>query len=196
MNFLAATGNKHKTAEFSRILLPLGINILSPVDLGIDLGDVPETGATFEENALIKAENGAKISGLPCIADDSGLEVPALGGRPGVYSARYGGEGLSDTERNALLLSELENITDIKEREARFVCVICCFCPDGNYFFAEGECKGHIGFEPKGENGFGYDPVFYVGKKSFAELSPDEKDALSHRGKALKKLSDILIPDP
>lgn len=191
MDFLIATHNKKKRDELQRILLPLGINVYIASEKGITLREVEETGETFAENALLKAEGGCEDSGLPCIADDSGLVVDALGGRPGVYSARYGGEELPYPEKIAMLLSELENVPE-GERTARFVSSICCVFPSGEVITAEGMAEGKIGFETRGANGFGYDPIFYCGEKSFAELTDSEKDTLSHRGKALRALAEKL----
>lgn len=186
---LIATHNKHKLAEMERILVPMGYEVVTDTDIGISLTDVEETGTTFIENARIKAESGCKESGLICIADDSGLAVDALGGAPGVYSARYSGVHGDDEANIVKLLNELKDVPD-EERTARFMCSICVTFPDGTEVTAEGKCEGKIGYEKRGENGFGYDPVFMVGDKSFAELSADEKDAISHRGNALKALKE------
>ncbi len=195
MEFLICSNNLHKLTEIKRILSDLGLKAYSPKELGIELGEIDETGTTFAENAEIKALAGLSKSNLPSIADDSGLCVDALNGRPGVYTARYGGEGLTDEERYIKLLEEMENVAD-ENRGARFVSAICVAFSNGDKIVAEGYCEGKIGTAPSGENGFGYDPVFYVGEKSFAELSDKEKDALSHRGKALEimkqKLSEYL----
>ena len=144
-----------------------------------------ETGTTFEENSLLKAKAVMEASGLPAIADDSGLCVDALGGAPGVYSARYGGEGLDDVQRYQLLL---ENMKGQMPRTARFVSVITCCFPNGDVLSARGECEGSVAFAPMGEGGFGYDPIFFVPglKKTFSQLTPEEKNAISHRGKALE----------
>lgn len=183
MKIIAATKNKNKLREFGEILK--GFEIISQEEAGIDI-DVEETGTTFEENSRLKAEAIFKATGIPAIADDSGLCVDALGGEPGVYSARYGGEGLDDEGRVQLLLKNMENVPDEK-RTARFVCVIT-MVSSGGVITAKGECEGVINHAPKGENGFGYDPVFYMKEygKTTAEMSPDEKNAVSHRGKALK----------
>ena len=147
--------------------------------------EVEETGTTFEENSLLKAKAVMEASGLPAIADDSGLCVDALGGAPGVYSARYGGEGLDDVQRYQLLL---ENMKGQMPRTARFVSVITCCFPNGDVLSARGECEGSVAFAPMGEGGFGYDPIFFVPglKKTFSQLTPEEKNAISHRGKALE----------
>ncbi len=191
MKFIIATHNMKKQAEMQRILSPLGVEVLTAEMAGVTLTDVEETGATFEENAVLKAENGCSESGLPCIADDSGLSVDFLGGEPGVYSARYSGKHGDDEANIQKLLKKLENVPDEK-RTARFVSVVCVCFPDGRKLTVDGKCEGKIGFEKHGDNGFGYDPVFMVGKKSFAELSADEKDKISHRGNALRKLVRVL----
>lgn len=192
MKILIATHNKHKLTEMERILAPMGYEVVTDTDIGITLTDVEETGTTFIENARIKAESGCKESGLPCIADDSGLCVDALGGAPGVYSARYSGEHGNDEANIVKLLNELKDVPDEK-RTAHFQCSICVSFPDGEEITAHGKCEGKIGYEKRGENGFGYDPVFMVGDKSFAELTSAEKDAISHRGNALKALREKLI---
>lgn len=189
--FLIATHNQKKKNELLRILSPLGIDVKTDEELGLTLTEVDETGETFYENALLKAQSGAKESGLPCVADDSGLMVDYLAGAPGVYSARFAGEHGNDSKNNAKLLKLL---TDVPEegRTARFVSVVCCVFPNGDILSARGECEGKIGYCEKGDGGFGYDPVFMVDGKSFAELSAEEKDKLSHRGKALKILNEKL----
>lgn len=191
MKILIATHNKHKLAEMSRILEPMGYEAVTDTDLGFVLTEAEENGTTFLENARIKAESGCKESGIPCIADDSGLCVDYLDGEPGVYSARYSGEHGDDKANNEKLLSKLSGVPDEK-RTARFVCAICVSFPDGSEITAEGICEGRIGYEYRGNNGFGYDPLFMVGDKSFAELSAEQKDAVSHRGNALKKLEKLL----
>lgn len=190
--FIIATNNAKKLVELDRILNPLGINAVTARDAGVDLGDVEETGTTFEENALIKAMSAFEKSGLPAIADDSGLMVDALDGRPGVYTARYGGEGLSDKERYMNLLDEMKDIPKDK-RTARFVSAICCVLSKDEVITVRGECVGEIAFEPSGEGGFGYDPIFLYEGKSFALLTPEEKDSISHRGKALRLLREELL---
>ncbi len=191
MDFLIATHNVKKREELNRILSPLGINVCLAFERGIILNEVEETGATFEENAMLKAVNGCLDGMMPCIADDSGLCVDALDGRPGVWSARYHGEDTPYAEKIAYLLDELKDVP-AEKRTARFVSAVACVFPDGTRFTVRGTCEGTIGFEPKGENGFGYDPVFYVGGKSFAELTAAEKDAVSHRGNALRALKEKL----
>lgn len=191
MDFLIATHNLKKRDELQRILSPLGIHVLTADEAGVDLTDVEETGTTFEENALLKARSGAKEGNMPCIADDSGLCVDALGGAPGVYSARYAGEHGNDAKNNAKLLDALSDVPTEK-RTAQFVSCVACVFPDGRELTVQGEVKGIIGYQPKGKNGFGYDPLFYVGERSFAEFTSAEKDAVSHRGNALRKLAKEL----
>ena len=191
MKIIIATHNKHKLQEMSRILSPMGYEVVTDTDLGIELSDVEENGATFLDNARIKAQAGCKESGYPCIADDSGLCVDALGGAPGVYSARYSGVHGDDDGNNRKLLKELDGVPTEK-RTAHFACAICVSFPDGSEVTATGKCEGYIGYEKKGSNGFGYDPLFMVGDRSLAEMSAGEKDAISHRGNALKELQKIL----
>ena len=190
MKIIAATKNKNKLREFGEILK--GFEIISQEDAGVDI-DVEETGTTFEENSMLKAKAIFDATGITAIADDSGLCVDALGGEPGVYSARYGGEGYDDSGRVQLLLKNMQNVPDDK-RTARFVCAITLVGGDG-VITARGECEGKIDYEPKGENGFGYDPVFFLEKygKTMAEVSPEEKNAISHRGKALKIFAQKLL---
>lgn len=186
MKFIVATHNYKKLKELSRILKPLGIEAVTDAELGIKLDEVEETGDTFEANAALKAIAACRQTGLPAIADDSGLEVDALEGAPGVYSARYAGENATDAHRNLKLLAEMSQFPEDK-RTARFVSSICCVFPNGDRVTARGECGGRIGYEPLGENGFGYDPLFIVeGGQSYAQLSESEKDAISHRGHALR----------
>lgn len=188
MKFVIATHNKHKLQELQRILTPLGIEAVTA-----DLSEVEETGTTFAENACLKAKAACKETGLPAVADDSGLEVDALDGRPGVYSARYAGEGATDAQRIEKLLGELSEVPSEK-RGARFVSAICCVFPNGDILRAEGDCPGSIAFAPVGEDGFGYDPIFLCGEKTFAQMTAAEKDAVSHRGKALEKF-DLLLKE-
>lgn len=187
MKFIIATNNQKKLKELERILNPLGINAVSAKEEGISLDDVEETGTTFAENAYLKAESAFKKTGLPSVADDSGLCVDVLDGRPGIYSARYAGENATDEDKNNKLLSELNDVPE-KDRTAHFTCAICCILPSGEKIEVEGVCEGSIAFEPHGNGGFGYDPIFKYGDKSYAELSSAEKDAVSHRGQALRKL--------
>ena len=191
MKFIIATHNKKKCEEMHRILSPLGVEVYTAEMLGIELTDAEETGLTFAENAEIKALSGCRESGYPCIADDSGLCVDALGGEPGIYSARYSG-GHGDDEANIVkLLGKLKDVPDEK-RTAHFACAVCVCFPDGIKISLEGKCEGKIGYEKKGDGGFGYDPIFMVGEKSFAELTKEEKDAISHRGNALRELVKVL----
>ena len=193
-----ASKNPKKLVEMNDILSRLGVQVCSEAEAGVDV-EVEETGTTFEENSLLKARTVMEASGMPAIADDSGLCVDALGGAPGVYSARYGGEGLDDTGRYRLLL---ENMRGQSPRTARFVSVITCCFPNGDVITARGECPGTIAFAPMGEGGFGYDPVFFLPerKKTFAQLTAEEKNEISHRGKALalfqEKLKAYLAAQP
>lgn len=189
MDFLIATHNKKKQAEMQRVLEPLGINVKTAKDLGIELSEVEENGTTFYENARIKALSGCKESGLPCIADDSGICVDFLDGGPGIYSARYSGG--DDEDNNDKLLKELDGV-ETEKRTAHYACSICCCFPDGRELKAEGKCYGYIGFERQGTGGFGYDPLFITEKGCFGELSPAEKDEISHRGIALRELKEKL----
>ena len=192
MKFLIATHNIKKRDELSRILKPLGIDAVIASDIGMEITDAEETGTTFAENARIKAESGCRETGLPCIADDSGLCIDALDGRPGVYSARYaGGHDTPYSHKMAVLLDEMKDVPKEK-RTARFVSSVCCIFPDGRELCVEGTCEGWIGFDPEGNGGFGFDPVFYVGEKSFATFTPEEKDAVSHRGNSLRLLAEKL----
>ena len=192
MRFVVATHNRKKLEELSRILSALDIEAVTGDQIGVVLSEPDETGVTFEENARIKAESACRETGLPAVADDSGLMVDALDGAPGVHSARYAGTGASDADRNVKLLNALKD-TPKERRTAKFVSVICCVFPDGRKIVVRGECQGTIGLAPQGKDGFGYDPVFVTQSgKTFAELSPQEKDAISHRGIALRKLADQL----
>lgn len=187
--FLIATHNMKKRDELCRILSPLGIDVKTAEQAGVQISDVEETGETFYENALLKAESGCRESGMPCVADDSGLAVDYLAGAPGVYSARFSGGHGNDAANNAKLLKLLSDVP-VNERTAKYVCVVCCVFPNGDIISARGECEGYIGFESRGNGGFGYDPLFMVGDKSFAELTPEEKDKLSHRGNALRAVAE------
>ncbi len=192
--FVIATNNKKKLIELNRILIPLGIDAVTSGEIGVDLGVVEENGTTFAENAYIKAKSAFdKLSGKYCVvADDSGLCVDALAGAPGVFTARYGGDGLSDADRYTLLLREMADV-DSDKRQAYFACSICAIMTDGTVITANGKCDGTIGYAPVGEGGFGYDPIFMVGDKSFSQLSADEKDECSHRGNALRILKQKLV---
>lgn len=183
MKFVLASRNPGKLKEMRQILAQFGMEVLTPAELGID-AEVEETGATFAENARLKAEAICALSKLPAIADDSGLCVDALNGGPGVYSARYGGEGLDDRGRTALLLSSMRGQTS---RAAHFACAIACAFSNGDLLTAEGRCDGTVAFAAIGTDGFGYDPVFFVPEKAktFAQLTAEEKSEISHRGKAL-----------
>lgn len=190
MKFILATHNPGKLREMAAILSQYGVEVVSPADVGITV-DVEETGTTFAENAMLKAKAICAAVDLPAIADDSGLCVDALNGGPGVYSARYGGEGLDDKGRYTLLLQNMRGQTT---RAAHFACAIACAFPNGDELTAEGRCDGTIAFAPMGEGGFGYDPVFFVPEKAktFGQLTAEEKSAISHRGKALKAFSEKL----
>jgi len=183
MKFVLASQNKHKLEEMQAILSAHGVEVVLESDLGLHV-DVEETGATFAENAMLKARAVMEASGLPAIADDSGLCADALNGAPGVYSARYGGPELDDAGRYRLLLS---NMRGAKTRAAHFTSAIACVFPNGDTIEAEGVCPGTIAFAPQGTGGFGYDPVFFLPelRKTYAQLTPEEKAAVSHRGKAL-----------
>ena len=190
MKLVLASKNEKKLVEMNDILSHLGIEVCSEAEAGVDL-EVEETGTTFEENSLLKAKAVMEASGLPAIADDSGLCVDCLNGAPGVYSARYGGEGLDDAGRYRMLLA---NMPKGQPRTAKFVSVITCCFPNGNVLTARGECPGTIAFAPMGEGGFGYDPVFFLPKlkKTFAQLTAEEKNAISHRGRALEAFKEKL----
>lgn len=190
MKLLLATKNAHKLVEFRRILEPLGYEVLSQKDVSVDV-DVEEIGSTFEENAALKARALYQAAGMPTIADDSGLEVDALNGEPGIYSARYGGLD-SDEARNGLLLQNLQGIPK-ERRTARFVSAIHLIFAPEDELAVRGTCEGFIGDCPVGENGFGYDPLFMIDDmNSFATLAGSEKDAMSHRGRALEALRALL----
>ena len=191
LKFALGTANPGKVREMCDILCGLGFEVATRDELGIDI-DIEETGSTFLENATLKAEAICKASGLPAIADDSGLCIDALGGAPGVYSSSFGGEGLSELERCGFLLNKMANM---EHRGAKFVSTIVCVFPDGKVLSAEGECRGEILKVPRGHGGFGYDPVFIAEgmDKAMAELTPEMKNAISHRGKALAKFSELII---
>lgn len=194
MKILLATNNKNKAKEFKSIFekmpSPLcGFDVVTLSDIGYT-DEIVEDGTTFEENSEIKARTGAKL-GYICIADDSGLSVDYLGGKPGIYSARYSGEAHNDKANIKKLLSELSDVPK-NDRGAKFVCVISCVFPDGRSFSVRGECHGIIADREYGDGGFGYDPVFYVPEygRTFAELTPEEKNMISHRGRAVKLFAD------
>ena len=186
MDIILATKNAGKVREMAEILKPYNINVISQKDAGIDV-EVLETGDTFEENAEIKARAVAMLCDSPVLADDSGLCIDALGGKPGIYSARYGGEALPYPEKIRCLLKELENVAD---RSAKFECAMVLVMPDGRKFSALGNVPGSILPAPEGTGGFGYDSIFYSSElgKSFGVASDEEKNSISHRGRALKKL--------
>ncbi len=185
---IVATGNQGKAREFRHLLTPLGYEVLTLADFP-DAEDVRETGSTFAENALLKANALSSMLGIPVLADDSGLIVDALGGRPGIYSARFAGEPKDDVKNYQKLLQELGDLP-LEKRTARFYCVIALVDPNGCELTVDGSVEGKILYEPVGSNGFGYDPVFWVNEleKSFATCSREEKNAVSHRGRALLKL--------
>lgn len=184
---LLATNNRAKVREYAKLLQGIPYRIVSLNDVNIR-EQVEETGTSFEENAILKAKRYAELSGLTTIADDSGLEVEALGGEPGVRSARYAGEGASDKERIDFLLNKLVDVP-WEKRQAKFRCVIAIVYPDGRVQICQGQCQGILTFKPLGDNGFGYDPIFYLPDlhKTMAELSMSEKNAISHRGKAAEE---------
>ena len=187
-----STNNKGKLKEYRELLSPLGYVVYTPADLNIDL-EVEETGSTYRENSYLKALALSKLVSFPVIADDSGLEIDALNGEPGIYSSRYLGEDTSYVKKNSVILERLKDVPEEK-RSARFVCAVAAAFPDGQTKVIRGTMEGIIGYEIKGENGFGYDPIFYLpqyGKYS-AELSSDEKNAISHRGEALRRIREVL----
>ena len=190
MRIIVATKNTHKIREISEMFCPLGFEVISQADAGIDI-DVEETGDTFEKNALIKARAVSLVSDDYVLADDSGLCVESLDGRPGVMSARYAGEGASDTDKINKILDEL---SDMPNRRAKFVTAMAFIMPDGTEIVTTGEVNGRITKEPMGENGFGYDPIFFSDEleKTFAMATADEKNSVSHRSRALKALYDKL----
>ncbi len=193
MKLVLATQNAGKIREIKAKLKPLGgIEVLSAAEVP-DLPDVVEDGATFRENALKKSRAIAAHTGLPALADDSGLEVDALNGEPGVYSARYAGEGASDRDRNLLVLDRMRDVPDEK-RAARFRCVIAITLPSGEEHVADGVCEGIIARSLSGDGGFGYDPIFFLPEfgKTMAEISVEEKNRISHRGRALDRAAEII----
>jgi len=193
LQLLLATTNQGKVRELGSLFSDASWELTTPARQGIKI-KVQETGTTFEGNATIKAVAYAKASNLITIADDSGLEVEALNGEPGVLSARYAGEGASDKAKVELLLSKLI-VVPLEERKARFRCVIAIAFPEGGVVLCKGECPGLIAFEPKGTNGFGYDPVFYLPEfsRTMAELGDEEKNRVSHRGKAAGRARKLLL---
>lgn len=189
MKVILASQNRHKLYEIQTILSRYGMEVILQSDLNLDI-EVDETGTTFEENSMLKAKAVMETTGLPAVADDSGLCVDVLGGAPGVYSARYGGpEYVTDLDRLNLLLHEMRGIRS-EERTARYVCVITLLMPDGEAIVTRGTCEGMILSEPHGTGGFGYDPIFYIPKEgmTFAEMGIERKNQISHRANALKML--------
>jgi non-canonical purine NTP pyrophosphatase, rdgB/HAM1 family len=188
-----ATTNEGKVKEIKEILGDFPIEVVSMKEMGIT-ADIEENGTTFEENSLIKARVLAKLTGLPALADDSGLEVDYLNGEPGIYSARYLGRDTDYDYKNNYIIDKLSGAKG-EDRSARFVCVISLVLPDGREFVERGVVEGLIGYEQKGENGFGYDPIFYLPEygKTSAELPPWEKNNISHRGKALTAMKKLIV---
>lgn len=190
MEVILATHNKNKIKEFRELLSIYNIDIISAKEVNIDLQNFEETGKTFRENSRLKSEYVYRKVGLPTIADDSGLMVDILNGQPGIYSARYAGNDCTASNNIEKLLNKLKGLS-FEERTARFVCSICFIISNDNVIEVQGECSGSIGFECKGKNGFGYDPIFVThGGITFAELTSEEKHNLSHRGKAFQKLKE------
>jgi XTP/dITP diphosphohydrolase len=191
-DLLLATNNRAKVKEYARLLKGIPYRIVSLEDINIS-EQVEETGISFEENAILKAKRYCELSGLTTIADDSGLEVDALDGEPGVRSARYAGEGVSDQKRIDFLLKKLVDVP-WEERQAQFSCVIAIAYPDGKVQICQGQCRGILTFKPLGDKGFGYDPIFYLPDlhKTMAELSMNEKNTISHRGKAAEEARKTL----
>ncbi len=187
-----ATGNADKMKEIRMILADAGYEILSMKEAGIDV-DIVEDGSTFEENAIIKAKAISKIAGCVVLADDSGLEVDAMDGAPGIYSARFEGVDTPYSVKNKIIMDRLEGLPE-EERTARFVCAIAAAWPDGRVITKRGTIEGRIAHKPAGDNGFGYDPIFFVPEygKTTAELDPEEKNKISHRGKALRMIKEVL----
>lgn len=191
MKIFIATKNQKKLRELERILIPMGFEVLSQKDFSEEFPDVEENGTTFEENALTKAKAGLENTGLISVADDSGICVDYLDGAPGIYSARYSGEHGDDESNNDKLLSELEGVP-LEKRTGRYVAAIACVFPDGREFTVRGECEGKIAFERQGTQGFGYDPLFISELGCFGLLSDEQKDSISHRGKALRLFKERL----
>ena len=187
-----ATGNRDKLKEIRVITEPLGFSVVAMKDAGFDF-EIEENGTTFAENALIKARTVCRASGEITMADDSGLVVDAMGGMPGIYSARYMGHDTPYSIKNAAIIREAMKVPE-EERTARYICAIACVFPDGRELLSEAAFEGRIAEEPRGENGFGYDPIFYVPEagKTAAEMLPEEKHAISHRGKALREMEEKL----
>lgn len=192
MKLVIATSNKDKMTEIKEIMADLDLEILSMAESGIDL-EIEETGTTFEQNAIIKAEAIAKLCDCMVMADDSGLEIDYLNKQPGVYSARYLGHDTPYSVKNMKIIDMLENV-ELKKRTARFVCSIAVAVPNGQTLVTTATFEGYIGYKPQGENGFGYDPIFYVPeyKMSSAEMDRALKNSISHRGKAIKEMKVLL----
>ena len=184
MKIFIATQNEKKLLELERILIPMGFDVLSQKNFDKKFSEPIENGTTFEENAIIKANEGLKNTGLISVADDSGICVDYLNGAPGIYSARYSGEHGDDESNNRKLLSELNGVP-MEKRTARYVAAIACVFPNGDIFTVRGECEGKINIKPVGDGGFGYDPYFISEMGPMGLLTPEQKDAISHRGKAL-----------
>lgn len=191
MKFILATKNMKKLKELQRIFAPLGHEVISELDLSEPLPEVVEDADTFEGNALLKARSAMAFTGLAAVGDDSGLCVDYLDGAPGIYSARYAGEGHDDDKNIEKLLEALKDVPE-EQRTARFVSSVAVVFPNGREFTVRGTCEGYIARERQGENGFGYDPVFISKKGCFATLSAEDKDSVSHRGQALKKMAEEL----
>lgn len=191
MKFFIATKNAHKILEISRILTPMGFEVLSEKDLEKPLEDIDETGTTFEENAVLKATAAFKATGLPSIADDSGICIDYLNGAPGIFSARFAGGHGDDAANNAKVLSLLKGVP-YEKRTAHYVAAIACVLENGETFTVRGECHGHIAERESGNNGFGYDPMFISEIGCLGEVSAEEKDKISHRANALKLLKTEL----
>lgn len=192
MKVFIATKNLKKLEELSRILVPMGFEVICEKDLDSPLEEIEETGTTFEENAILKAKAGLLRTGYMSVADDSGICVDYLDGAPGIYSARYSGGHGNDEMNNLKILKELEGVP-MEKRTAYYVAAIACVFPDGREFTVRGECHGHIAFEEKGTNGFGYDPLFISEIGCFGLVSAEEKDKVSHRGRALIKFREELL---
>ncbi|HHV29248.1 XTP/dITP diphosphatase [Acetivibrio mesophilus] len=190
--FVIATKNSGKLKEIEEILEGMNFEVVSMEEVGVTQ-DIEESGSTFEENALIKAREVYKACGEMVMADDSGLEVDYLDGAPGIYSSRFAGEGASDADRNNKLLSLLKDVP-FEKRKARFVCVIAVILSNEEYFTVRGTVEGYIGFEPRGNNGFGYDPLFFVPEYNMtsAQMEPSKKHEISHRGKAIRMMLEEL----
>ena len=193
MKIVLATGNKNKIREIKEKFSSLDKVEISSLEELSNIPHIEEDASTFRGNALIKASAICKLTGSPAMADDSGIVIDALNGEPGVYSARYGSTAFNDQERNSLVLSKMEGVPEDK-RNARFVCVIALVLPNGEEYTAEGVCHGIISREPAGDKGFGYDPIFYIPemKRTMAQLAPEEKNSISHRGKALEKIYEVI----